>query len=346
MRPSKVNFRLVSESEKIVERKTGADLVKAYNSKNLCHPGKISQTRTLRLQLHVCEALQDVFEMIDLSPVSVLGTNSVLAGISQKTVLSALRDVEVIADPTTSLALEAVRRKGQELGKGGTLRLASCMRILRLQNFQNNPGFSNHFLALGMISADTDRGHRSFEIQELKVHIESSLRAITSLKEEALHKIVVYYSDTRVMHSICRLLGIDVSTLPPMSRQGGFSAFDFLNVKLPRYATCPSEIVDRTKFGNEFCRAMNDVDFLWRSAITALSEQYPNIEFVLHLDRSAGINYYSGPCFKIRAQNKEGEIYPLTDGGRVDWASRLTGSKKARMFSTGIGLELLEKQFM
>lgn len=345
MQPSKINFRLVNESVNAVEKKTGANLVKTYRGKKLCHPGEMSQTKTLRLQLQACEVLQDVFEMIDLSPVNVLGTNSVLAGISQKTVLSALRDVEVVADPTTALALEAIRQQNLCPESGDTLRLASCIRTLRLQSFQNNPAFRNHFLALGMVSAGKDLGHRSFEIQELQTHIESSLRVVTGQKEASLQKIVVYYSDTRVMQSICQLVGVDASTLPPLSRQSGFSAFDHLDVGLLKHATCPSEIVDRNKYGQKFCRAMNEVDFLWGSAIKALSERYSNIEFILHLDRSAGINYYDGPCFKVRAQNKEGKIYPLVDGGRVDWASKLTGFKKDRMFATGIGLELLGKQF-
>jgi hypothetical protein len=130
-----------------------------------------------------------------------------------------------------------------------------------------------------------------------------------------------------------------------MSRHSGFSAFDYLGVGLPKHVRRPSEVEDRTKFGKEFLRAMNETDLLWKSAIQALLEQHPDIDFVFHLDRSSGTNYYDGPCFKVRAQNKDGEIYPLVDGGRVNWANKLSGSKKARMFSTGIGLELLEKQF-
>jgi len=343
MQPSKENFRLVNESEEAARKKSGADLSRTYKDKTLCHPGTTPQIQMLQVQLRASEALQCLFDMIDLSPVSVLGTNSVLADISQKTVLSALRDVEVVADPTTALALEAVRIRGQS--DSDTIRLASCMRTLRLQNFQNNPGFSNHFLALGMVSAGKDSGHRSFEIEELKTHIKSSLRVLGSVKPNALHKTTVYYSDTRVMHSICRLIGIETSVLPPMSRQSGFSAFEHFGIELPKYATGPSEVEDRTKFGKEFCRAMNEIDFLWDSTIRDLSEQYPNIDFVLHLDRSAGINYYDGPCFKIRARNEQGLVFPLVDGGRVDWASKLSGSKKDRMLATGIGLELLEKQF-
>ncbi len=346
MQPSKVNFRLVEESEKIAQMKSGVDLAKTYKGKRLCHPGEISQARMLQLQLRACETVQDWFEMIDLSPVSVLGANSVLAGISQKTVLSALHDTEVVADPTTALALESIRRSGLLATEADcTLRLGSCMRTLRMQSFQNNPGFSNHFLALGLISLGQDIGHRSFEIQELQAHVESSLQVLTNLKEGSLHKLVVYYSDVRIMHSICQEVGVEVSLLPPKSRQSGFSAFDHLNVDLAKYVPHPGELVDRQKFGKQFCRAMNEVDVLWESAIKVLSDRYPSVEFVFHLDRSAGVNYYNGPCFKIRAQNNEGKIFPLADGGRVDWATKLTGSKKRRMFSTGIGLELLEKQF-
>lgn len=345
MQPSKVNYGLVNDSETLVKKKTGPGIAKAHKDKNLCHPGEISQTQMLRVQLQACEVLQGTFDMIDLSPVCILGTNSVLADISQKTVLSTLREVEVVADPTTALALESVRRKSQGSKNDETLRLASCIRTLRLQSFQNNPGFSNHFLALGMISLGLDIGHRAFEIQELRTHIRGSLRVVSDLKEASLSKVTVYFSDTRIMHAICKSVGVDISTISPMSRQSGFSAFNHLNVTLPRYVSSPGQIVDRAKYGTEFDRAMNEIDFFWNSAIKVLSEQFPSVEFVLHLDRLAGINYYNGPCFKLRAQNSKGEVYPLVDGGRVDWAKKLTGSKKDRMFSTGIGLELLEKQF-
>lgn len=345
MQPSKVTFGLVNDSEILAQKKTGPGLAKAYRDKNLCHPGELSQTQLLRVQLKACEVLQNAFNLIDLSPVCILGTNSVLADISQKTVLSALRDVEVVADPTTALALEAVRRKSQGSKNSDTLRLASCIRTLRLQSFQNNPGFSNHFLALGMISLGQDIGHRAFEIQELLTHINGSLRVVSDLKGANLSKVTVYFSDTRILHAICKSAGVDVSAISPMSRQSGFSAFNHLNVTLPRYISSPSEIVDRAKYGTEFDRAMNEIDFFWNSAIKVLREQYPGVEFILHLDRLAGINYYNGPCFKLRAQNGKGEVYPLVDGGRVDWATKLTGTKKDRMFSTGIGLELLEKQF-
>lgn len=165
------------------------------------------------------------------------------------------------------------------------------------------------------------------------------------MKPKSLRKLVVYCSDVRVMHSICRAIDADASTLPPMSRQGGFSAFDHLGVNLPKQVSCPSEVTDRQKYGEDFCKVMNEVDHLWGPLITTLSKKYPNVEFRFQLDRSAGVNYYNGPCFKMRGQNSDEQVFSLADGGRVDWINKLTRVKKDRMISSGVGLELLEKQF-
>ena len=55
------------------------------------------------------------FEPVELAPVAPLGLNAVLGRIHQNNVLSTIRNTEVLADPTASLALEAaVRRRNGE----------------------------------------------------------------------------------------------------------------------------------------------------------------------------------------------------------------------------------------
>lgn len=306
---------------------------------------EIPQNRMLMLQLNAYLALDESFRPIDLSPVGVLGTNTVLAGLSQKTVLSALRDSEILADPTTALALEAVRLQVQCAEADKTLRLAACTRLLRLQNFNSRTEFSPHFLAMGLVSSGVDKGHRLFETEELRKHIESSLNVLIKLNKPKMHKVTLCYSDTRIMHSICASIGIETSSLTRLSRQSGFSAFDYLQIALPKQLSEPRALDKGLVFGADFEKAMHEAESLWRSAIEPLIEMYPNVDFLFHLDRTAGINYYNGPCFKIRAQADEGAVFSLVDGGRVDWATKFTGLKKVRMLSTGIGLELLEKQF-
>jgi hypothetical protein len=52
--------------------------------------------------------------------------------------------------------------------------------------------------------------------------------------------------------------------------------------------------------------------------------------------------YYDRVRFSLNLVHRGQEIN-LADGGLVDWTQRLTGNKKERLFTSGIGLELLLK---
>src|SRR5579862_5269546 len=86
------------------------------------------------------------FDAVELSPVGPLGLNHVLGGIDQNNVLTTIRNVEVLGDPTTALALECWRRHTDQSrqGGGGAIRLCCSQRLVRLQPF-DEPGYSPHF---------------------------------------------------------------------------------------------------------------------------------------------------------------------------------------------------------
>lgn len=52
--------------------------------------------------------------------------------------------------------------------------------------------------------------------------------------------------------------------------------------------------------------------------------------------------YYGGVRFSLNATINQKE-YNLGDGGVVDWSAKLTGNAKERMFTSGLGIELLIK---
>ena len=51
-------------------------------------------------------------------------------------------------------------------------------------------------------------------------------------------------------------------------------------------------------------------------------------------------NYYKGVQYKVVIEHK-GQQFDIGDGGFVDWTQQLLQNKKERMFTTGIGVELL-----
>jgi hypothetical protein len=52
--------------------------------------------------------------------------------------------------------------------------------------------------------------------------------------------------------------------------------------------------------------------------------------------------YYQHTRFSLDVDN-DGKLLNLGDGGFVDWGQKLTSNAKERMFTSGIGLELLLK---
>ncbi|MGD0300301.1 MAG: hypothetical protein ABSE86_24715 [Bryobacteraceae bacterium] len=108
------------------------------------------------------------FEAVDLAPVCSLGLNRVLGGIDQNSVLTTIRNAEVLGDATMPLAVECWRRRKDRSRRGDQtpVRLASSHRVVRLQPF-DMPGYVPHFRLFSMVTAGRDTGSLAFEIRHL-----------------------------------------------------------------------------------------------------------------------------------------------------------------------------------
>ena len=82
------------------------------------------------------------FQPIELSPVSQLGSCSVVAPVDQKKIISATRKTEATADATNAMALHIADLRKR--GVPGLLRLSTVHRHVRCQPFKEK-GFSAHF---------------------------------------------------------------------------------------------------------------------------------------------------------------------------------------------------------
>jgi hypothetical protein len=58
-------------------------------------------------------------------------------------------------------------------------------------------------------------------------------------------------------------------------------------------------------------------------------------------ERTSGLAYYRGLCFKIYAAFGGSEPLEIADGGFVDWTARLLGSQKERLLISGYGVDRL-----
>ncbi len=118
------------------------------------------------------------FEPVELAPVAPLGLNAVLGRIHQNNVLSTIRNTEVLADPTASLALEAAvrRRRGET-----SVRLCALGRILRLQPIPDLPGYTPHFRLFALVSAGRAQPSHGFERTALEEHLAVYRRLLDGL---------------------------------------------------------------------------------------------------------------------------------------------------------------------
>jgi hypothetical protein len=74
----------------------------------------------------------------------------------------------VLADPTAALALEAAVRRRTQVG---TERLSAACRVLRLQPFPDDPGFTQHFALFALVTAGRSQASHGFEIEALREHV-------------------------------------------------------------------------------------------------------------------------------------------------------------------------------
>ncbi len=122
-----------------------------YEESAYVQPCDIGQKQFSQLENVLFDSIGGDFESIEFSPVAPFAINSALSLISQKNVLTAIKNMEVVSDPTTLLALEsAIRRRNQRVGD---INMCTNHRILRLQTYESGTGFTQHFKVFAMSSS-------------------------------------------------------------------------------------------------------------------------------------------------------------------------------------------------
>src|SRR5688572_23334990 len=123
-------------------QRTAKDILAQYRQDRFCTPASVDLRTSVALDAHLLAAAS-AFEALELSPVAPLATCSALALTAQNRVLSALRQTEVVSDPTNVLALEcALRLRARP---GTPVHLTTCQRIIRTQPVPKLPGYAQHF---------------------------------------------------------------------------------------------------------------------------------------------------------------------------------------------------------
>jgi hypothetical protein len=283
--------------------------------------------------------MADGFEAVELSPVGPLGLNRVMGGIGQNSVLTTIRNAEVLGDPTTALTLECWRRR-KDRGRrtaNETIRLCTSQRLIRLQPF-DVPGYSPHFRLFALVSAGRDTGSDEFEIRHLREHIRCYLRLFAALNGKGFQfrDPLVEISDTPTTEALLHASGIALEELQQSIRAhhlgGSERFFAERGVKLPDAIDDPAAELPDSPSRYRLARIKAEVCDVLRS-------EFPDATFRFNFARLEGLSYYRGFCLRIAPLAPDGNRYPITDGGFTDWTARLLEDRKERLLATGIGTE-------
>ncbi len=156
-------------------RETPASLLRRYRADRFVQPAGMGWQRIRTAEDTLAAHLPPGTELVLLPPLVPLGCHSVLGPMSQDRVVTAMRAVEVAADTTNALALEAaVRRRASE--PTATVRLAAFQRVVRAQ--RPSPGYPPHFSLLGLVTAGRDEGGCRFERTAVAEHVRSLVTAL------------------------------------------------------------------------------------------------------------------------------------------------------------------------
>ena len=327
-------------------------IVKQYRENRFTEPSTMNQLDLINFDSIAYQVLPKTYEAIELSPIAPFGLNSVLTKISQNNVMTTSRNVEIVADPTSILAIICAHKRDALLKINPKttekVRLATSHRIIRQQNFDNIDGFTPHFRAFALTSAGRDTGNEQFEKELIVEHISFYLTLIKQLSSTNLYyadDITVAISDIRIIETLVDIFAIDRVEIGQNTQNLSYSVFKKHNIALPdrihSIQNMPKNAIIR--YGIE--RPIELLDIAEKTIIAPLRKAFPRVSFVMDIQRTAGIGYYATLCFKISMRNQSGNFFPLVDGGMVDWTQKLLSSRKERVLTSGIGSELFCKLF-
>lgn len=165
--PSDLQTLLADVLSQRADRVTAADVARRWASDRFVAPSASDPRALSAFEARLWPRVPDEFVGVELSPVTPFGTCAALAGIGQDRIVSTTRGTEVVSDSTTTLAVEAARRRrGQAPAE--EVHLAACHRQLRTQPMG---GASAHFRLLTLVSSARDRGSGRTEADLLTRHL-------------------------------------------------------------------------------------------------------------------------------------------------------------------------------
>jgi hypothetical protein len=150
-------------------------MLKLYQLNRFVKPADLPVIELRQTELDLLKMFQQhSFTPLELSPVTILGSCSVVAPADQKKILSALRGTEVLADATNAIALyiSDLKKRKDWIPKTPDKKLRFCaiQRHVRTQSITGK-GFTPHFKIGCLVTSGIDTGNFTFEKEALSEHV-------------------------------------------------------------------------------------------------------------------------------------------------------------------------------
>ena len=230
--PTDLQFLLAEVFKNKIDKLNIQKLKEQYHQNRFVKSADITQKELLSFDYFILQLLPDYFSTIELSPLSPLGINSLLAKISSSNTLPTIRNTEINADPTTALALNCYQERKLLLQKdsanASTVNFATTHRSIRTQDFSKISGFTPHFRTFALGTAGRDIGSEKFEsvniINHINFYLDILLNIVPSLYE--INSIEIQISNIRIIEKLIDKVKINRRNIGLNTQNNLFQVFN------------------------------------------------------------------------------------------------------------------------
>ncbi len=179
LNPSDLQSLLLEVYRQRAQRLTPGKVLKQYEQNRFVQPAAADPRKQLEFDQLACSLLPADVDVIELSPLAPLGSNSVVAAIDQNNTVGTIRNTEVSSDCTNVMALECAKRRRDIVKRNpqakNRIKLCTSQRLVRAQTFSGTATFA-HFRILALCTAGQDEGGQKFETESLVDHLDFYIR--------------------------------------------------------------------------------------------------------------------------------------------------------------------------
>lgn len=321
-----------------VLKKSTSQLLQEFKSSSYTPSSTISQNQFLVFDMTLIDILPATYESIELSPISILGSNKV-THTSQKKIISTIRNLEIVWDSCIQLAYHHLQNNKPNEDRD----YATSHRLVRNQNFKNSQ-YTNHFRMLSL-GSHINGSNIFLHLDKLTEHIDIIVKWLESAKLKNIisyDKIIVELSNIKHFNQIS-------------DYHKNILLQDIRNKNIEMRENIESYQRDMNNNMDNIIAFLNNI---WYKNIEKIIKDYAILENSLQkikahnseCDVSIDYNrlhwtwHYNSYCYHISIK-KDNKIVTVADWWISNRTGQLMSNEKSAFVVSGLGTETILKLF-